>query len=206
VTRLRPGWFEAARGITPRRIAGGFAHRLAIVGKGLVEHRLQRSDQGNVQPIHPDHGPGCLAAVIMPRPRRGEDEISRHHRALLAFDGGIGPLSLHDEANGGGRVPMRRGAFSRQQQLHGSRQGMGRGFSRHAGVGQTQDAAFHPTIGGDQLPRPHEQRLDRCPAPAEGEHPRLRLVRHHRPGPGRVEMRAFDSCDKLLHCVSGEAR
>src|SRR5262245_48615741 len=84
----------------------------------LKEHRLQRLDQGNVEPVHPDDALFGLIAVIVPGPTRRQYKISRLHIDTLAIDSGIGTASFNDEADRRRRVAVSTCYLSRQEHLY----------------------------------------------------------------------------------------
>src|SRR4029434_5932903 len=84
----------------------------------LEEHRLQRLDQGDVQPVHPDDAFLRLVTVVVPGPARRQYEISRLHIEALAIDGRIGTAPFNDKANRSRRMAVSAGDLSRQKHLY----------------------------------------------------------------------------------------
>ena len=66
---------------------------LAMLGKAGIEHL----DEGNVEPVEPDHRLVGLIAMIVPQPRRGQDQVVLLHIGPLAVERGEGALARHDE-------------------------------------------------------------------------------------------------------------
>src|SRR5688572_626233 len=68
--------------------------RLGRLGIALHETRVKVGDERHVEPVQPYHRVGSRIAVVVPSPRRRDDEIARVHGHALAVHGGIGALAL----------------------------------------------------------------------------------------------------------------
>ena len=76
---------------------------LVVVGVHRVEVRLERVGQRDIQPVLPEAGGArLLNAMLVPCAVRGQHEVARAERHLVAIDDGIGAAALHNE-------PQRRG-------------------------------------------------------------------------------------------------
>src|SRR5947209_8579760 len=105
-----------------------FLNRLSLLRIGLESELLQGLDQRNVEPVEPDDGFTRIVRMVMPCQLRRQDEIAFLHHALLTINRGIGAVPLEDEAEGGGGVPMRPGAFPCLHVLKRKLNGMGGGL------------------------------------------------------------------------------
>src|SRR5262249_46840193 len=78
----------AGRGV---RVAHGAARagapRRSLVALG--EAGVVLGDDGDVEPVEPDHRPVAVVAVIVPGPGRRDDEVARRQRHALALDAGV---------------------------------------------------------------------------------------------------------------------
>ncbi|KAK4674558.1 hypothetical protein QC763_0025540 [Podospora pseudopauciseta] len=99
----------------------GISSLLVVLGK---VHR-EEAVHGQVQPVQPHHRPITFTAVVMPVPRRGENDISTLHHQLLPLHRGKTARSLDDEPQGKGHVPVSRGGFSWQDELKTGVDGVG---------------------------------------------------------------------------------
>ena len=90
---------------------------VVILGKSCVK----KSHRRNVQPVKPHHrlrhAFNAVIAVIMPVPRRRNDEVSGMHRGALAADRRVRTLAIDDEAQRRLHVAMRRRDLAGQDQL-----------------------------------------------------------------------------------------
>src|SRR5450830_94295 len=82
----------------PFRPGDNLCGLVAVFGKAGIEE----AQHGNIQSIQPYHRLtdtiDAEIAVIMPTPRRCDDEIARMHDGALAVDRGVSPLAVDDEA------------------------------------------------------------------------------------------------------------
>lgn len=69
-----------------------------------VDGKMKKVRQ--IQTVQPDHGTGSVFAMVMPVPRRREDDIALLHLDALAVDGGESALAFDDEAHGERDVAM----------------------------------------------------------------------------------------------------
>ena len=118
--------------------------------------------------------------MIVRRPIRGDDEITRRHECLFALDGGIGALPVEHETDRGRGVPMRGRNLARQDHLDPGKQRVGgAGFAAQRRIFQDQHAALG-LLGGDQTAGFHDQRFHVAEMPDRGLAARRRLVGHER--------------------------
>src|SRR5262249_30836236 len=84
----------------------------------LGERRIQELDDRDVEAVEPEDRPIALVAVIVPRHRRGDDEITLVHDRALAVDGGVRAAALEHEPQRTLRMTMGWRDFAGQYQLH----------------------------------------------------------------------------------------
>ena len=150
-------------------------HRLHLGGGLLGKARAQQFDDLDVEPVEPDHRLLRLVAVIVPGPGGGDDEIAGLHRGALAVDGGIGAVTLDDEAQRRLRMTMGRRDFAGQDQLQPGKQRAGdRGLPLQSRIFQDQDAALS-LLRRDQPAGLHQMRPDLLIAPQRRDARRGRL-------------------------------
>src|ERR1700687_3221438 len=92
-------------------------HWLQLVGVILEEDRLQRGQERQVQSIEPYHRFVTPIIVVVPVPDGRQDQVARFHVTCITVDGRIDARTCKDEANGAGRMPVRRCRFMWPQVL-----------------------------------------------------------------------------------------
>ncbi|MNT04050.1 hypothetical protein D3C72_1386120 [compost metagenome] len=116
--------------------------------------------------------------MVMPGPRRRDDEIPGMHGGAFAVDGSPGALAFDDKAQRRLRMAVAGGDFAGQDQLQARVQrGGDAGLAGDAGVLQHQHAA-HRFLGADDAAGLHHQRADLRVLPDGGNDLRPRLRRH----------------------------
>src|SRR6185436_2744131 len=140
------------------RHRGAFAarHRLHLLRKHLVELRREGLHDADIEAVHPYHGLIPRVAVVVPGPRRGDDEVARAHRGALAIDRGIGTRALHDEAQRRLGMTVARCDLARQDELQAGVEALRHArLAAHARVLEDEHAPDR-FLRGDELARLHE--------------------------------------------------
>ncbi len=144
---------QQARAVARERIALRSRQRMGVVGIALGERGIEQAHDRNIEPVHPHHRPVALVAVVVPGPRRRDDEVARLHDRPLAIDGRVGARTLDHEAQRRLAVPVRRRHFAWQDELKPGIERIGDArLALEPRVLQHQHAALG-LLGGDQLPR-----------------------------------------------------
>ncbi len=110
------------RAVARECVALRAAHRLRLLRMALRETGVEVADQRNVEAVHPDHRLASGIAVVVPRARRRDDEVTRAHRRALAVDRRIRAFAFDDEAQRGLRVTMRRRDLARHDELQAAKE------------------------------------------------------------------------------------
>ena len=119
---------------------GGGIRRLRVM---LRETGAQEADQRHVEHVEPNRRLPAFVAMLVPRPRRRDDEVARSHVAALARDGRISVLAFDDETQRRGRVAMRARELAGQDQLQAGIERVGREMpAGESWVLEHQHAAF----------------------------------------------------------------
>ena len=98
-------------------IAFGLRRRLNLLRVTFGETGIQRADQRDVQAIHPDHRHVAGVAVIVPSPRRSDNEIPRTHGDAFTTDGSVSTFAFDHKAQRRLSMAMGRRDFAGQDQL-----------------------------------------------------------------------------------------
>ena len=101
------------RGIS-RRLGDRLLLLLVVLDEGSVEHL----DDGDVEPVEPEHRLVGVVAVVVPGHVGGDDEIAGMHGRALAVDAGVGALALQHEAQRRLRVAVRARDLVGHHELH----------------------------------------------------------------------------------------
>ena len=119
-----------------------------------MELRGEGLHDADVEAVHPYHR--LVAWVVVPGPRRRDDEVTRVHRGALAVDRGVRARALDDEAQRRLRVAVARRNFAGKDELQPGIEALRDArLAPHPRVLQDQHAADR-LLGGDQLARLHE--------------------------------------------------
>ena len=131
------------------------AHRV-VFGEAGVEQRHER----HVEPVEPDHRHVSGVYVLVPRPVRGYDEVSRLHRNLRAVDAGEGAAPFEYETEGILCVTVVGCPLAGQHQLQPGVERLSRArLSLQARIFENQDPPFR-FLGMHQMSRLHKSRAD----------------------------------------------
>ncbi len=165
---------------------------LLLVGV-LRKLRVQKSNEGDVETVHPDDRFVGLVLVIVPLQRRRQHEIAGIHLEPLAVHRRGRAFALEHEAQRALAVAVLRRDFARQHELDPGIERVGdRGLVGQAGVLQHQHAALG-FFGGDEVAGLEQQRTHIGEAPMRRLHRRHRLGRdevpHHLPQRRHVPLR-----------------
>ena len=171
--RGRSHWRQA---LAEARHRGAFAarYRLHLLRVDLVELGGEGLHDADVEAVHPYHRLVAGIAVVMPGPRRRDDEITRPHRGALAVDRGVGARALDDEAQRRLRMAVARRDLGWQDELQPGVQALRDArLAAHPRVLEDQHAP-HRLLGADQLASLHQV------GPCVAVLPERRLARRHR--------------------------
>src|SRR6516164_1262246 len=99
-------------------IPNGAGDRLFVYIEMLSERCVEHLDDRNVEPIKPKNRVAARVAVIVPGPRRRNDEIALMHDRALTIDGRVGAFALENETQRGLGVTVSRRDLTGHDQLH----------------------------------------------------------------------------------------
>src|ERR1700751_3762444 len=99
-------------------IPNGAGDWLLVYIEMLSERCIEHLDDRNVEPIEPKNRVAAGIAVIVPGPRRRNDEVALMHDRALTIDGRVGAFALENETKRGLGVTVSRRDLARHDQLH----------------------------------------------------------------------------------------
>ena len=171
--------------VAGRRIPHRLGDRLLLLLVMLDEGRIQHLDDGNVEPVEPEHRLVGVIAVIVPGHVGRDDEVARRHRRALAVDAGVRAFAFQHEAQRRLRMAVRARHLVRHDELHaGIERGGDLGLPAQAGIFQDQHAALG-FLGRDQAAGFQHGRADVVEPPERRQAAAFRLGRdepaQHRP-------------------------
>jgi hypothetical protein len=147
------------------------------VGGRLEEDRVERCDHRQVEHVQPHHRYVTGVVVFVEGPRRGQYEISAGHPDRVTVHEGVHALSLEDEPQRRGRVPVRGCPLLRLQVLHsGPQRGADERGAVQTGVRHRQDPPIAAAVDRYQITGPATEfdQVVRAPAVRHGPRPRCR--------------------------------
>ena len=190
--------------IARQGIAFGPGDRLHLLRIALGEARVEKRHQRNIEAVEPDDGLLARIAVVVERPRRRDDEVTRMHGGPLTVDGGICAFAFDDKAQRRLAVTVTRRNLAGQDQLQAGVQAVGdRRRAAQTRVLHHQHAPLSFT-GGDEAAGLHQVRAHLLVAPQRRHAGRGRCRRHQvaESLPQRSQAVLVDALVKRLALVS----
>ncbi|KWF32772.1 hypothetical protein WL86_29905 [Burkholderia diffusa] len=133
-------------------------------------------DERNIEAIQPydrlSPFGGRRISVVVPRPRRSDDEVARLHGRAFTIDRSPCAFAFYDEAQRRLRMTMTGGDLARKNQLEsGIERRRDSRFAWQTGI-LKHEYASHRLLGGNELPSLHDEWADILVAPQSGNDPR----------------------------------